>query len=266
MSRRARGALSFRNQRAIGRRSYPLPAGRPPGGVPSVTRGVPSASGVTQAGTPKSSESDVSVTLRRTGPEARTAPRARRTASSAVRAARSTSCVEKTQVDARRGAPLEDVEDEEAVARVEARGRLVEEKNAGLARQDAGEVDPLPFASREAPHVALLESRGVDLIQRGAGDVDVPAGGCRERAEEGSATEEDDVERRRREERLEPLRKVAEDAGRSPAGDAPERHALEEDPPTREGRGGPRGLSEASTSRSRFRPGARRDVPLRRRA
>ena len=69
-----------------------------PGGVPSVTRGVPSASGVTQAGTPKSCESECSVTLSRTGPEARTVPRARRTASSAARAARSTSWVEKTHV------------------------------------------------------------------------------------------------------------------------------------------------------------------------
>ena len=118
------------------------------------------------------------------------------------------------------------------MARVEARGRLVEEENARLSRQDAGEVDPLPFASREAPHVALLESRRVDLFQRGAGDVDVPAGGCDERAEKGRAAEEDDVERRRREERLEALRQVAENSGCGSAGDAAKRCALEEDRPT----------------------------------
>jgi hypothetical protein len=115
------------------------------------------------------------------------------------------------------------------VPRVEARGRLVEEQHAGLSRQNAGEVDPLPFASREAPDVAILEARRVDLFQRGTGDVEVPAGGCGERAEEGGAAEEDDVERRRREERLEALRKVAEEARRGPAGDAPEGYAIEED-------------------------------------
>ena len=80
-----------------------------------------------------------------------------------------------------------------------------------------------------APHVALLEAGRVDLFQCGAGNVDVPSGGRCKRAEEGGATEKDDVERRRREERLEPLRKVAEHLGRSPAGNASERRALEED-------------------------------------
>ena len=182
MSRTARGALSFRNQRAMEAGILPSPAPRPPGGVPRVTRGAPSGRGVTQAGTPKSSESDRSVTLSRTGPEARTAPRERRTASSAVRAARSTSCVEKTHATPRVGAAPEDVEDEEPVARVEARRRLVEEEDARLARQDAGEVDPLPLAAGEAPHVPLLEARRVDLLERRPGDVDVGRGRASRRA------------------------------------------------------------------------------------
>src|ERR1035441_5502091 len=112
------------------------------------------------------------------------------------------------------GAAPHRVDHEESVARIEVRGRLVEEEDLGLAGQDAREKDALAFAAAHRAEIGLGEREGVHLGERGFNGRAVSRRGRAERRAPRGAAQKDEIPGENREERLETLREIAERARR----------------------------------------------------